>query len=79
MCSQGVSGGVVGWGTSMGQRRKGMGKDLWSLLEMGQGRRVEGGCSRSPTGDLGVKLGRWIFRNCGRGEVLQLSYLLPWQ
>lgn len=56
-----------------------MGKDLWDLLEMGQGRRVEEGCSRGPTIGLGVKLGCWIFRKCGRGEILQLAYLLPWE
>ena len=34
-----------------------MGKDLWDLLEMGQGRMVEEGYSRDPTIGLGVKLG----------------------
>lgn len=36
------------------------------------------GHSRTCATMLKMRLGNWIWRNGGRGEDLQLAYLLPW-
>lgn len=42
------------------------------------GQRGRGDCSRCPATDLGMRLGDLIPGNRGRGESLQLAYLLSW-
>lgn len=38
-----------------------------------------GGCHRYSAADLRMQLRDWTWRDEGRGEVLQFTYLLPWQ
>lgn len=42
------------------------------------GQRGRGDCSRCPATELGMRLGDLIPGNRGRGEGLQLAYLLSW-
>jgi hypothetical protein len=40
------------------------------------GQKEKGGCSRCPIVELGMRMGDLIWRSRGRGEGLNLAYLL---
>lgn len=54
-----------------------MSQDLLTPLETGR-KRVRKDHKTKSAAELGVKLGKWIWKREGKGEDLQSGYLLSW-